>query len=92
MLHIVCDSDSFTVASVSRTFPLTASLCGQDLAAVMPRGSHLLSCSIVRHLSSETSRAGRLEKFLKVFLSVGLCRKKKLNAYSGITEPNITIC
>lgn len=58
------------------TLPLTPSLCGQDLAAVMPRGSDLLSC-IVRCLSSETSRARRLEKFLKVFLSVGLCRKKK---------------
>lgn len=79
-----------TVAFASRSLPLTPSLCGQNLAAVMPRGSHLLSCSIVRRISSETSRAGRLEKFLKVFLSVGLCRKKKrLNAYSGIIEPKI---
>lgn len=66
-----------TVASVFGTLPLTPSLCGQDLAAVVPRSSDLLSCSIVRRLSSETSRARRLEKFLKVFLSVRLCRGGK---------------
>ncbi len=54
---------------------LTSSLADQHLAAIMWRGTDMLSWGIVGRLAGETGRAGGLQKLLELSVSKWLYNK-----------------